>query len=138
MRSVLALLLMLTIVMGSTAQDNSTPWQDSITGQIEALRAGDGAGALSFAGTAFRQQFEAQPEAFYAAVIATGYEPIAQSRSHSFGTSTREGETVVLQAVKFVGADQSLYEALYQMGNEPDVGWRVLGVVLKKMAGIGI
>jgi hypothetical protein len=43
-----------------------------------------------------------------------------------------------MQVVRFVGPDQGLYEALYQLVDEPDVGWRVQGVVLKKEAGIGV
>lgn len=139
MRIFLALAMMMALLLPVAAQqDEAAPWQASVTGQIEALRAGDGAGALAFASEAFRLQFAERPEAFYAAVIATGYLPIAESRSHSFGTFNKVGDAIVLQVVKFVGADQGLYEALYQLGNEPEQGWRVLGVVLKKQPGIGV
>lgn len=139
MRMMFALAMMLfALAVPALAQTDDAPWQASITGQIEAFRAGDGETALSFAGEAFRTQFEGQPEAFFSAIAASGYAAIVQSRSHSFGEFNRVTDTTVLQVVKFVGPDQSLYEAMYQLVNEPDEGWRVLGVALAKQAGIAV
>ncbi|UJW86796.1 DUF4864 domain-containing protein [Devosia sp. SL43] len=138
MRVLLALTMMIALLLPATAQDDAAPWQATVTGQIEAFRSGDGAAALTFAAKGFRTQFEGQPDAFYAAIIATGYQPIVDSRSHSFGEFNKVSETIVMQVVKFVGPDQGLYEALYQLGDEPDEGWRVLGVALKKEEGVGI
>lgn len=139
MRMFFALALMLVgLTIPSLAQTESAPWQDSVTGQIEAFRAGDADGALSFAGQGFRAQFDGRPEVFLAAIAASGYAVIVESRSHSFGEFKMVGDALVLQVVKFVGSNQSLYEAVYQLGNEPDEGWRVLGVILRKQAGIAI
>lgn len=139
MRMIFALAMMLVgLAIPALAQTDATPWQESVTGQIEAFRAGDGAVALSFAGEGFRTQFEGQPEAFLGAIAASGYAPIVNSRSHSFGEFNRVSDTSVLQVVKFVGPNQSLYEAMYQLQDEPGEGWRVLGVALRKQAGIAI
>lgn len=138
MRVFLALVLMMALLLPAAGQDDAAPWQATVTGQIEAFRAKDGAAALSFAGQGFRTQFEGQPEAFYAAIVASGYQPIVDSRSHSFGKFNLVSENVVVQVVRLVGPDQGLYEALYQLGNEPGEGWRVLGVALRKEAGVGI
>ena len=105
---------------------------------LAALVAQDGAAALGFAGPGFRAQFEGQPEAFYAAIIAAGYGAIVESRSHSFGTFNQVSDTAVLQAVTFVGPDQVLYEAVYELVDEPGQGWRVQGVALRRTAGVGI
>ena len=43
----------------------------------------------------------------------------------------------VLQDVKFVGNDQSLYEAIYQLDKEAE-GWRVHDVQLMKTPGVGV
>ena len=59
------------------------------------------------------------------------------SRSHSFGTFQKLGDKAVVQEVKFVGNDQKLYEAFYQLAEEPD-GWRVQGVQLIKQNAIGV
>jgi hypothetical protein len=139
MRMLVAVAVMLlALVAPAASQDDAAPWQAVVTGQIEAFRTQDGAAALTFAGQGFRTQFEGQPEAFYAAIIASGYEAIIDSRSHSFGNFNRLSDTAVLQVVKFVGTDQGLHEAVYQLVDEPDEGWRVQGVILRREAGIGV
>ena len=139
MRMIFALAMMLVaLAIPGVSRADEAEWQASVTGQIEAFRASDGVAALSFAGEGFRTQFEGKPEAFIVAITASGYGPIVASRSHTFGTFDKVNETSVLQVVKFVGPDQSLYEAVYQLVKEPDQGWRVLGVALRKEAGIGI
>lgn len=111
-------------------------WQGVITSQIEAFRHKDAPGAFQYASAAFQTSFPSA-EAFFVAIIASGYAPIMESRSHSFGTFQKLGETSVLQEVKFVGNDQSLYEAFYQL-TEETAGWRVQGVQLMKQPGLGI
>jgi len=139
MREIIAVFItLLAFSLPGIAQDDPAPWQVTVSGQIEAFRAGDGARALTFAGAGFRTQFEAQPDAFYAAIIASGYAPIARSRSHSFGVYRRISDTSVTQVVTFIGSDQKLYEALYQLTNEDDTGWRVQGVILRREAGVGV
>ena len=138
MRVILTVAMMLVALVAPVVAQGEAPWQAVVTGQIEAFRAADGATALSFAGQGFRTQFEGQPEAFYAAIIASGYQAIVDSRSHSFGEFNKVSDTAVLQVVKFVGPDQGLYEALYQLADEPGEGWRVQGVALRREAGVGI
>lgn len=137
MRNILAMLMTVLALVSPAAAQDEAPWQAVVTDQIEAFRAGDGAAALELAGAGFKTQFS-DPDQFIAAIAASGYGPIVHSRSHSFGDFTKVSEGVVMQVVKFVGPDQSLYEALYQLGEEPDVGWRVLGVALKREPGVGI
>jgi hypothetical protein len=110
-------------------------WQAVITGQVEAFRIHDGAGALSFAGASFKQNFP-DPAAFEKAIRDWGYAAIMDSRSHSFGPYQQVNENVVLQAVRFTGPDSVLYDAIYQLNKEPD-GWRVGGVQLVKTTGMG-
>jgi len=138
MRILVALVMMMAALLPSVAQDDAAPWQATVTGQIEAFRAQDGAAALALAGASFRAQFEGRPEAFYARILATGYQPVVQSRSHSFGRFMVVTDDVVAQVVLLVGPEQGLYEAIYQLGNEPGEGWRVLSVMLRKQPGIGI
>ena len=133
-----AIIVGLMVLLSPAVAQDDAPWQATVTGQIEAFRAQDGAAALQFAGEAFRVQFDGQPEAFYAAIIASGYEPIVRSRSHSFGEFKTMSAARVVQIVDFVGSDQGLYQALYELGDEPGEGWRVLGVVLRREAGVGI
>ena len=136
MRVILAL-AMLALAAPALGQAEDAPWQGVITQQIEAFRAGDGAAALELAGAGFKAQFK-DPDVFYAAIVGSGYGPIVQSRSHSFGEFNVISEKQVTQVVRFVGPDQGLYEALYQLVDEPDAGWRVQGVVMRKQDGVAI
>jgi hypothetical protein len=121
--------------VGSDAVEEA-PWQDVITGQLEAFRARDGAAALNFAAAGFKATYS-DPDAFFAAIIGSGYQPLVESRSHSFGEFTRISDTVVGQVVNMVGPDQRLYQALYQLVLEPE-GWRVAGVALQQEQGLGV
>ena len=112
------------------------PWQDVITGQLEAFRRGDGAGALSFAAMGFKQTF-ADPQMFFLSIVGSGYRPLVESRSHSFGEFTLMGDTAVGQIVDLVGPDQKLYKAVYELVLEPE-GWRVQGVALSEEPGVAI
>lgn len=138
MRLAMALAFLAFLVAAPVvAQKADQPWQAVVTGQIEAFRAGDGAAALELAGAGFKARYS-DPTRFYDDLLRSGYRPIVESRSHSFGEATEVSDTAVLQVVRFVGPDQGLYEALYQLANEPGVGWRVQGVMLRKEAGVGI
>lgn len=112
------------------------PWQEAISGQIEAFRNGDAPGALSYAGASFQVAFP-DAQAFFAAIATSGYAPILESRSHSFGVFQMMGTAGAIQEVRFVGKDQDLYTAVYQMTLE-DAGWRVQGVQLVRQPGIAI
>jgi hypothetical protein len=131
------LLSLMLLFAPAQAQDDpvAAAWQAVITGQVEAFRRHDASGALSLAAMSFRQGF-ADPAVFEQAIRGWGYEPIIESRSHSFGPYQRVSDVVVLQAVRFTGPDSMLYEAIYQLNREPE-GWRVGGVELVKTAGMG-
>ena len=131
---ILSLLLMVAPVH---AQDDplAAEWQAVITGQVEAFRSHDAPAAMSFAGATFQQTF-ATPEEFEQAIRNWGYAAIMDSRSHSFGPYQQVNPMVVLQAVRFIGPDSVLYEAVYQL-NKEESGWRVGGVQLMKTAGMG-
>lgn len=113
-----------------------TPWQDVITSQIQAFRDRDAPAAFSYAGAGFQVTFQ-NAEVFFEAIVNSGYAPIMESRSHSFGTFQRMEADGVVQEVRLVGKDLELYTAIYQL-TEEEVGWRVQGVQLVRQAGIAI
>ena len=132
----LAMLLVTSLALPARAQEVTPVWQDTITGQIEAFRHMDAAGAFQYAGAAFQVSFPSA-EAFFLTIVGSGYSPIMESQSHSFGGFRMVDDKSVLQAVTLVGKDQSLYEALYQLAEEP-AGWRVQGVQLTRRPGMGV
>lgn len=118
------------------AEVEAEAWQGVITSQIEAFRAKDATAAFQYAGSGFQAAFP-NADSFFSVIVGSGYAPIMESRSHGFGTFEKMGERTVVQEVKLVGNDQSLYEAFYQLVEEAN-GWRVQGVQLVKQPGMGI
>jgi hypothetical protein len=113
-----------------------TPWQEVISSQIQAFREHDAPTAFSYAGAGFQVAFQ-DAEVFFEAIVTSGYAPIMESRSHSFGDYQLLGARAVVQEVRFVGKDQELYGAVYQLSEEAS-GWRVQGVQLFKQPGMAI
>lgn len=132
----LALLLLAPARAQAPAAGDEAAWQEVISGQIEAFRSGDATGAFGYAAAPFKLSFP-DAETFYAVILGTGYAPIAQSSSHSFGRSEMVGEAQVMQIVRLVGAEDGRFDALYQLVLEPE-GWRVQGVQLQKSSAIDI
>ncbi len=131
---ILAVLAVATPIRAEDA--GAAPWQDVISSQIQAFRDHDAPAAFSYAGVAFQATFP-NAETFFIAIIQSGYSPIMESRSHSFGSFRLIGDTGVMQHVKLVGNDLKLYEAVYQLAREPG-GWRVQGVQLMQPSGVAI
>jgi|SRR5215217_8825528 len=131
-------LLAFSFLMIATARgDELTPWQETVAAQIEALQEGEAEVALALAGASFRAGYT-DPQRFLADIERAGYAPIIASRTYSFGTFRETDGGLVLQVVTLTSADQSLYEAVYELIEEPDQGWRVRGVVLRKLPGLGV
>ena len=130
MRILLNVLLSVLMLAPVVAQDAETAWRETVTGQIVALRGGDGETALSFAGAAFRANYQADPQRFVDDITRSGYGPIGQSRSHSFGAYRELAPGAVLQVVEFIDKDGRVWEAIYQLVDERDEGWRIQGVAL--------
>jgi len=131
------ILAVLAVASPIRAEDaGAAPWQDVISSQIQAFRDHDAPAAFSYAGVAFQATFP-NAETFFIAIIQSGYSPIMESRSHSFGAFRLIGDTGVTQHVKLVGNDLKLYEAVYQLAREPG-GWRVQGVQLMQPNGVAI
>lgn len=113
-----------------------TPWQAVISSQIQAFRDHDAPAAFSYAGAVFHVTFR-DAQVFFDAIIRSGYAPIMESTSHSFGTFRMLGERGVIQEVRLIGKDQERYGAIYQL-TEEDAGWRVQGVQLFRQPGVAV
>jgi hypothetical protein len=138
----MGLVALIALGLPALAQDEpavppvETPWQDVISRQIQAFREHDAPGAFMYAGEGFQVSFPSA-EAFFNAIVTSGYAPIMESVSHSFGDYRMLGPTAVIQEVRLVGKGQELYGALYRLSEE-EVGWRVQGVQLYRQPGVAI
>jgi hypothetical protein len=134
--AIFAVLALVAPTVPAAAQSEApADWQEVITHQIQAFRDQDAPAAFSDAGRTFHAAFPS-PEAFFVAIITSGYSPIMESTSHSFG-EFRMTDDGVVQVVRLVGKSQELYEAWYQL-REEEGAWRVQGVVLQKAQGLGV
>jgi len=132
----LVVLLMAGLAQAEEPVAPAEPWQAVVTGQIEAFRAHDAPGAFQYAAAPFQTAFPSA-EAFFGAIIGSGYGPIMDSSTHSFGSFTRLNEHSVAQEVMLTGKDLSRFEAIYVL-TEEEGGWRVSGVQLVKAPGIAV
>ncbi len=122
--------------MPAQADAQPADWQSVIDHQVQAFRDHDAEGALAEAAKPFHDMFP-DPAAFFSAIMTGGYQPIMDSQSDTFGEYQMVAPDTVLQRVSFVGKDQTLYDAIYEMGHE-DAGWRVEAVQMTKAAGTGV
>lgn len=123
-------------VSAQDAAEDAAAWQDVITNQIQAFRDKDARTAFYYAGIGFQATFP-NAEAFFVAIIQSGYGPIMDSLTHSFGEYKLIGGMGIVQQVKFIGNDQQLYDAVYQLTQESG-GWRVQGVHLMRPNGVAV
>jgi Domain of unknown function (DUF4864) len=95
--------------------------------QRAALKAGDGAKALSFATPAIRAQF-GSPDRFMQ-MVRDGYAPLLAARDTRF----LEGaviEGAVIQPLRLILPDNTVLVAIYQMERQQDGRWKIAGCVL--------
>ncbi|MBK9117946.1 MAG: DUF4864 domain-containing protein [Betaproteobacteria bacterium] len=101
--------------------------REVIGDQLAALRAGDGATALTFATPGIRVQF-GTPENFLR-MVRDGYAPLLSARHTAFlDGAVIDGAT--LQPLRLVLPDDTVQVALYRMQRQPDGRWRIAGCVL--------
>jgi len=95
--------------------------------QLQALKAGDGARAMTFAAPGIRAQF-GTPENFLR-MVREGYAPLLEARHTQFLEGALiEGATI--QPLRLVLPDNTVLVALYQMQKQADGRWRIAGCAL--------
>jgi Domain of unknown function (DUF4864) len=95
--------------------------------QLAAIKAGDGAKAMTFAAPGIQAQF-GTPENFLH-MVRTGYAALLDARRTQF----LEGAVIddaVIQPLRLVLPDDTVLVALYQMQKQPDGRWRIAGCVI--------
>jgi hypothetical protein len=95
--------------------------------QLAALRAGDGAKAMTFAAPAIREQF-GTPQNFLR-MVREGYAALLEARHHEFMQGAVI-EGAVIQPLRLVLPDDKVVVALYQMQKQRDGRWRIAGCVI--------
>jgi hypothetical protein len=95
--------------------------------QLAALKAGNGAKAMTFAAPGIQEQF-GTPDNFLR-MVRNGYAQLLDARRTQF----LEGaviEGAVVQPLRLVLPDETVMVALYQMQKQADGSWRIAGCVI--------
>jgi hypothetical protein len=111
----------------SLATQEWTAIRKVIDDQREALKAGDGAKAMTYAAPGIREQF-GTPDNFMR-MVREGYGALLTARRTQF----LEGaviEDAVVQPLRLVLADDTVLVALYQMQKQPNGEWRIAGCLI--------
>lgn len=103
--------------------------QGSISGQLQAFRAGDNAAAYDYAAPNLKRIFPTLDT--FMSMVASAYEPVQHPQGFSFGKSKEMSPTAIIQQVLIVGPDGKDYEAVYTLELQPDGAWRITGVSMR-------
>lgn len=103
--------------------------QTTITGQIEAFKAGDDATAYSYAAPNVKRIFPTL-EGFMG-MVTGAYQPVWHPKSYSFGKAEETSGTSIIQHVMVVGPDGKSYEAVYTLERGADGIYRITSVSLR-------
>jgi len=98
-----------------------------IDGQLEAMRRGDAAGALSFAAPGIRDRFGDAPT--FLAMVRESYAALLDARYTEYLEGAVVDDTTI-QPLRLVMNDDTVLVALYQMRKGDDGRWRVAGCVI--------
>jgi len=98
-----------------------------ISDQLQALKAGDGAKALTHAAPGIQERF-ATPETFLH-MVRNGYGALLDARYTTFLEGAIIGGNTV-QPLRLVLPDDTVMVALYQMEKQQDGAWRITGCVI--------
>lgn len=130
----LVLALLLAPVAAAASTDAPTlrraEWkaiEQAIGQQRTALKAGDGARALTFATPALRDQFGSVDR--FMRMVHDGFAPLLAARETKF----LEGaviEGTVIQPLRLILPDNTVLVAIYQMEKQKDGRWKIAGCVL--------
>lgn len=130
MHSAAALLVSLVLTFPAFAGDADVKSaQDSISAQLQALRAGDNAAAYGYAAPNVKRIFPTLD--IFMGMVSGGYKPVYRAQSFAFGKSKEMSPTSIVQQVMIVGPDGKDYEAVYTLELQPDGVWRITGVSLR-------
>ncbi len=108
--------------------------QGSVAAQLQAFRAGDDAGAYSYAAPNVKRIFPTLDS--FMDMVAGGYSAVRHSQSYSFGKVREMSPSAIIQEVLIVGPDGKDYEAIYTLELQSDGIWRITGVSLRAASSV--
>lgn len=100
--------------------------QQTITGQIEAFKAGDDVKAYSYAAPSIHMYFPSVEN--FMAMVKKGYQPVWKPQTYDFGPTKEPGNGQIVQELFVTGPDGKPWTAIYTLIPGPDGNWLINGV----------
>lgn len=124
----LSVILSLFVFASSVRADDAAKKaaQATITGQIEAFKAGDDAKAYSYAAPNI-QLFFPDVQGFMA-MVKKGYQPVWKPQTYDFGPAKEADNGQISQEVFVTGPDGKPWTAIYTLVRGPKGDWLINGV----------
>ena len=127
-------LLAPSLTRAETSPSDAAAIRSVISGQIDAFRQDDAAGAFAFASPSIQGLF-GTPAGFLA-MVQHSYLPVYRPGSVDF-TALRTDDGSTVQDVEVIGPDGLAYTARYTMEKEADGSWRIDGCQLLESHRLG-
>ncbi len=108
--------------------------QQTITGQLEAFKADDGALAYSFAAPIVTKIFPTVD--VFMAMVKRGYQAVYTNSKYRFGPIITDTLGRPAQHVTITAADGKRHEAVYAMEKQADGSWKIAGVQMVEIPGL--
>ncbi|WP_082652227.1 DUF4864 domain-containing protein [Aureimonas sp. AU12] len=118
----------------SAYADDASDARSAISGQLDAFKAADGAGAYGYAAPNIRQIFP-NPDIFMT-MVERGYPPVYQSSNVTFGAMKPEGAGLRQEVFLSDKAGQS-WIASYTLERQPDGTLKISGCQIRKGNDVG-
>ena len=116
----------------SVTKEDIKAAQQVIASQISAFKADDYQSAYSFAAPNVKQVFPSVSA--FMMMVKSGYKPLYQHASYSFGKSTSSnGE--VYQEIIVNDESTQLWQFVYTLDKQQDKSWKITSVVMRRYEG---
>lgn len=120
---------------GQNAADQSAI-QTTIAGQLEAFQKQDAVKAYSYAAPNVTTIFPSVDK--FMAMVQRGYQPILNNTEHKFGALSVDTIGRLIQRMTITAVNGKNYEAIYAVEKQPDGSWKISGVQLQEIPGVGV
>lgn len=110
--------------------------QNTIAGQLDAFQKQDDAKAYSFAAPNVTTIFPTVD--VFMAMVKRGYQPIFNNSKYKFGARGVDSLGRPIQHVVITATNGKNYEAIYALEKQSDGSWKISGVQLQEVPGVGV
>jgi Domain of unknown function (DUF4864) len=129
-------IIMFVGLASAQSGDDATAIQNSIANQLQAFQTQNDGAAYSYAAPNVTTIFPTVDG--FIAMVKRGYDPIYNNTKFRFGKLGIDSLARPAQRVLITTASGKTYEAIYAMEKQADGSWKIAGVQLQEVPGVGV